>query len=119
MFMVRIILVLVMPSLASARHTEMVLAGFGKNTYLGFITLYDAELFAQSADTYSSILNEDAARFLSLYHSVSLNPEELIAGMDAILKHQHTQEKLDRLRIHRDNLHNGYEDINSGESYSL
>ena len=114
-----ILLILVMPSVVYAAIPGLVDVGNGEVRYLGFIKVYDASLYTQPDISRANILEAGTSRCLVIDYSVSLSAEDLVKGGEKVLARQHDKQRLDKIRNHIDTLHNSYQDIDSGDSYTL
>ncbi len=112
-------LVLILPTAVNGSIPGLIDVGKGQVRYLGFIKVYDASLFTDPDVVRDDILKADTSRCLVIDYSVSLSAEDLVEGGETVLARQHDKEKLDKIRNYIDSLHNSYQDIQSGDSYTL
>ncbi len=114
-----ILLILILPTLGYTAIPGLIDVGNGEVRYLGFIKVYDASLYTQPDINRSNILEAGTSRCLVIDYSVSLSAEDLVKGGEKVLARQHDKQRLDKIRNHIDTLHKSYQDIDSGDSYTL
>lgn len=105
------------PSLATL--PGLVDVGNGEVNYLHFIKVYEANLFVKPDTPQSVILDQRTSRCLVLKYAVSLSAADIIAGAEAILKKQHSQEELEKVQPNINTIHNAYTNVQNGDSYAL
>ena len=98
---------------------SMNLRGQGEVRYLGFIKVYDANLYAENASVSIDILDPDVSKCLQLNYHVSLTPENFIEGASTVLTRQHPADYLDTLDEEINQLHMAYQPVKKGDSYLL
>jgi len=109
----------ILPLSASAAPGSMNLVGSGEVFYLGFIKIYDAELYTQNPGDTSRILSPDISKCLKLDYNVSLKPSDFVKGATMVLSRQHSSDDLDLIRPHMNRLHEAYVGVSKGDSYQL
>ena len=114
-----LLFILLLPSNGMTSIPGLIDVGKGEVRYLGFIKVYDASLYTAPETIRENILQAGTSRCLVIEYSVSLSAEDLVKGGEKVLERQHEKQKLDKIRNHIDMLHSSYQDINSGDSYSL
>ena len=97
----------------------MTLLGEGEVRYLGFIKVYDAALYADTANGGQVVMDAETSRCLKLTYDVSLAVKDFVLGAETILARQHSLEGISKLRKEIDMLHAAYRDVQKGDSYSL
>lgn len=107
------------PGSAYSSISAMNLMGKGEVYYLGFIKVYDAWLYANSATTSEEILHPETSRCLKLTYDVSLEVKDFIRGAETILARQHSPEEIAKWRKEIDMVHTAYQDVEKGDSYYL
>lgn len=118
-FMLLIIFTITIPLSTRASEGGLATVGNGEVRYLGLFKVYEAQLLAPIDTPRNKILDRTTPRCLLLDYAVSLDAEDLAKGGDVVLARQQSEERLDKLREYIDILHKSYEDVQSGDSYSL
>ena len=113
------ILFFIIPAVAFGSITGLELHGKGEFRYLGFIKVYDAELYVQTPAVSEEILNGNTSRCLKMEYSVALKADDFRNSANKILSRQHAPETLERMKSEIDRLHNAYRGVGEGDSYSL
>lgn len=98
---------------------DMQLIGKGAAYYLKFIKVYDATLYSEGLAENEDILDSDVSKCLHLEYSVGVERDDFIAAANAILTRQFSLEQLSQVSTELEMLHNGYEDVEKGDSYTL
>jgi hypothetical protein len=119
LFAVIIMSVLVLPAAAVGLVDSMTLVAKGNAHYMGFIKVYDAQLYVPEKVDHDRILSTEVSKCLKLNYDVGLKPKDLIKGANIVLERQHPQEDLERIRPYVDELHNAYRAVDKGDSYTL
>ncbi len=114
-----VILFLIAPVAAFGSISGLELHGAGEFRYLGFIKVYDAELYVQDPVAAEEILDGKTSRCLNLRYSVALKADDFRKSAVKILSRQHAPEKLERVKTEIERLHNAYREVGAGDSYSL
>jgi len=119
-----LLLILLLTASTSFAKVDSLLPGLAKTgtgtiNYLGIFKVYDAELYTSPGLQSSAILNEDSSKCLVLNYDMDLSAEDIIKGANAVLKRQHDQGVLDDTSKYIDILHSNYDDVRSGDSYTL
>lgn len=107
------------PVTALAATESMILVGSGEARYLGFIKVYDAELYVQNTGETDRILSPDVSKCLKLTYDVALKPKDFVKGATLVLNRQQSVEKLDLIRPQVEKLHEAYVSVAKGDSYLL
>lgn len=104
----------------AATIDSMSLRGQGDVHYLGFIKVYDADLFTQNAaGDAADILDPSVSKCLQLRYHVSLTPENFIEGATTVLARQHPADDIEELKEQIELLHRAYQPVKKGDSYQL
>lgn len=98
---------------------KMRLHGSGTAYYLKFIKVYDASLYTETVATEEEILAGAVSKCLFLTYDVSLSQGDFIKAADSVLQRQFKKEELQKVQQEIDKLHEGYQDVKEGDSYSL
>lgn len=98
---------------------KFVQAGEGQVRYLGFIKVYDAQLYTPPDVTRKNLLGAASSRCLQLNYNVSLSAENFIEAADTILAKQHSKEALDAVHGEISQLHTSYQKVEEGDTYTL
>lgn len=98
---------------------ELTLVGTGAFHYMGLVKLYDAELLASKNAKRENLLSPDVSRCLKLDYAVDLTKDKFILAADTVLQRQHDAATLEAVRPQVDQLHAAYQDVKSGDHYTL
>ena len=93
--------------------------GQGTAYYLGFIKVYDATLYGSDFKEVNSVLSSDVSKCLHLTYDVDLEKKVFVESADTILERQFTEGQLAQVQQYINQLHDGYQDVEEGDSYSL
>lgn len=107
------------PAPAPAVPESMRLFGSGDARYLGFIKVYNAELYVQNAGETDHILSPDVSKCLKLTYEVALKPEDFVKGATLVLNRQQSSEQLGLIGPDIEKLHDAYVGVEKGDSYLL
>lgn len=107
------------PTPAQAIISTLDLQSRATLTYLGFIKVYEASLYAEHPVTERTVLQTDTSKCLRLEYAVSLDTDDFIEGAETVLNRQHSPQQLAQVRHHIDQLHRQYRDVQSGDNYTL
>ena len=113
------LMVLLAPAAAFGSISSLELHGAGEFTYLGFIKVYDAELYVRTPFSAEEILDENTSKCLKLEYNVGLKAEDFRKSAVKILSRQHVPATLERVKSEIELLHNAYREVGDGDSYSL
>lgn len=105
-------------SMASVLPT-MQQVGQGKVYYLKFIKVYDASLYRDKVEDGYDILDSRVSKCLQLVYAVDLKQKDFIRAADEVLANQFQPEELKQVAGDIRTLHGGYENVESGDRYSL
>jgi hypothetical protein len=108
-----------LPTASMAMLDDMELVGEGKAKYLGFITVYDAALYARGPIASGNILGPETSRCLKLDYAVTVSAEDFILAADTVLERQHDGGKLAAVAAEIDRLHRNYSEVGKGDTYAL
>lgn len=111
-------LLLPLPAFAVTALDGLESIGSGQARYLGFIKVYDAELYAEKNSS-GSILNADISKCLVLTYSVDLAAEDFVDAANTILQKQHDEQTLAVLSEELDAVHKNYLNVQKGDRYTL
>jgi hypothetical protein len=104
---------------ASLLDGSMVKIGQGKAYYLGFITVYNASLYSDESERSVDILDADISKCLHLEYTVDIGRKDFIMAADTVLQRQFTPDQLNLASSEIQTLHDGYRDVQEGDSYTL
>ena len=110
---------LALPAASVGLVDSMTLVAKGNARWMGFIKVYDAHLYVPEKIDQERILDTEVSKCLKLEYDVELKPEDLIKGANLVLERQHTQELLERIKPHIEELHRAYRAVDKGDSYTL
>jgi hypothetical protein len=88
-------------------------------TWLAFIKVYDAALYAQPHAQAEEVLNDNRPFSLEILYKVSLSKSQLIEGADVALGRQHSEQQRDTYQSDVDTLHTFYQDVTEGDRFRL
>lgn len=88
-------------------------------TWLAFIEVYDAALYADPETQAEQLLVADAPFSLEILYKVSLSKSQLIEGADVALGRQHTEQQRAKHQNDVDALHGFYQDVVEGDCFRL
>jgi hypothetical protein len=98
---------------------DMALKSTVTATWLAFIDVYDAALYAGTGAQASSILSDAQPFSLEIRYKVSLSKSQLIEGANVALARQHTQQQRALYQSDVDALHVFYHDVVEGDRFHL
>lgn len=98
---------------------DMQLLGKGSAYYLKFIKVYDAALYSDKLVAPEDILRSDISKCLHLQYVVGVKKDDFITAANTVLARQFTPEQLSRVADELEILHDGYQDVEKGDSYTL
>ena len=93
--------------------------GQGHAYYLKFIKVYEATLFGEGRLEETGVLSSEVSKCLHLVYSVNLSQENFVEAANTVLSRQFTAEQLASVQSDIDKLHQGYQDVKEGDSYTL
>ena len=99
--------------------SDMHKLGQGEAYYLGFIKVYDASLYSSELAGKKHILSVDVSKCLYLEYSVGVEKEDFVKAANTVLNRQFSEEQLERVNGDIEKLHQGYRDVQDGDSYTL
>ena len=114
-----VFLIFITPAAAFGSLSGLEKHGTGEFRYLGFIKVYEAELYVQTPAAAEEILDGKTSRCLKLQYSVALKADDFRKSAIKILSRQHSPETLERVKSEIERLHNAYREVGEGDSYSL
>jgi hypothetical protein len=103
----------------AAVRQDMQLLGKGAAYYLKFIKVYDAELYSETIVAPEDILLPGVSKCLHLQYAVGVKKDDFITAANTVLARQFTPEQLNKVANELDILHDGYQDVEKGDSYTL
>ncbi len=106
------------PDFQSTRG-EIELKSTATATWLVFIDIYDAALYASPNADPGTLLVGDMPFSLEIHYKVSLSKAQLIEGADVALGRQHSKQQIARYKTDVDALHNYYRDVAKGDRFRL
>lgn len=98
---------------------NMHMLGKGAAYYLKFIKVYDAELYSDQGVAPEDILRPGVSKCLHLQYVVGLKKDDFITAANTVLARQFTPEQLSKVANELEILHDGYQDVKKGDSYTL
>lgn len=93
--------------------------GQGEVYYLGFIKVYDASLYSSELAEETDILSRDVSKCLHLEYTVDIGRDDFVKAANAVLSRQFSEEQLAWANSDIESLHQGYQDVRDGDSYTL
>ncbi|MGI9571530.1 MAG: chalcone isomerase family protein [Desulfobulbia bacterium] len=118
-FLSALLFLALIPSAAIGSVDSMTLISKGDAHYMGFIKVYDAQLYAFAKQDQARILSSEVSKCLKLNYKIGLKPKDFIAGASTVLGRQHPPEYLDLIKPHVDALHSAYRAVDKGDFYLL
>ena len=103
----------------AANTQNMHLLGQGKAYYLNFIKVYDASLYSSEIMARDKILSSDVSKCLHLEYAVDVGRKDFITAANKVLQRQFGPERLQGIESELNTLHEGYRDVQEGDSYTL
>lgn len=88
-------------------------------TWLVFIEVYEAALYAQPDAQAEQVLNGNGPFSLEIIYKVSLSKSQLIEGADVALGRQHSEQQRASYQSDVDALHDFYQDVTEGDRFRL
>lgn len=113
------LLMMFMLPLEYAAAGQMIRVGSGEARYLGFIKVYDAELYADSQEDRADILSPEISKCLKLTYDVSLKSKDFVKGASMVLERQMPAEQLEMIKAQVDMLHSSYVAVEPEDYYQL
>ena len=98
---------------------EIELKSMATATWLGFIDVYDAALYAAPGVQAGQVLKVNHPFSLELHYKVSLSKSQLIDSADEVLSRQNTKNQQALYQNDIDALHGFYQDVISGDRFRL
>lgn len=108
-----------MPTLCLAEMTGLSKISTGEVRYLGLFKVYDASLYVKTGVQKKDILKPKTSRCLKLEYSMSLSIDDIIIGEEAVLKRQHSKDKVERYKEEIEKMHVVYREVKKGDNYTL
>jgi len=103
-----------------AANTEnMHLLGQGKAYYLNIIKVYNASLYSSEILPKDKILSSDVSKCLELEYAVDVTRKDFITAANKVLRRQFGPERLQGIERELNTLHEGYRDVEEGDTYTL
>ncbi len=106
-------------SSAYASTKQWPLRGKGEVRYLKMIKVYDIGLYSPSQVTAQNILEPYISKCLKLDYRVNLTVDKFKLATSKILKRQHSDEYLNKIKNPLDQLQKAYQAVKKGDSYTL
>ncbi len=105
--------------LFQATRGELELKSTATATWMVFVDVYDAGLYAEKIATPETILSHDTAISLEIRYRVDVKKSQLIEAAEVALSRQHDVEK--QLRFQNDvvALHNQYRNVTEGDRFRI
>ncbi len=98
---------------------DMHLLGKGSAYYLKFIKVYDAQLYSDKLVGPEDILQPSVSKCLHLQYVVGVKKDDFITAANTVLERQFSPEQLSKVANELETLHDGYQDVEKGDSYTL
>lgn len=121
-YLIGILLIIVLLPVAHASTMpfgQLNETGRGEAYYLRFIKVYNATLYSSDNAREDGILDGNVSKCLHLEYSVGVEQEDMIEAAWEVLKRQFSQQQLDLVKNEIEIIHQGYRDVNQGDSYAL
>jgi hypothetical protein len=93
--------------------------GQGTTYYLGFIKVYDATLYTSETAGNDNILSRDVSKCLHLEYNVDIEKNIFVESAETVLGRQFSNQQLLQVKNYIDQIHQGYQDVQEGDSYTL
>lgn len=98
---------------------DLHMLGQGEAYYLKFIKVYNATLYSNEHVEVDMILTDKVSKCLELLYAVDIDKEDFVEAANTVLQKQFSKERLATAREDIDILHQGYLDVEAGDSYTL
>jgi hypothetical protein len=102
-----------------ATRGELVLKSTATATWMVFVDVYDAGLYADSVATPETILSHDSVISLEIRYRVDVKKSQLIEAAEVALSRQHDVEKQLRFQDDVIALHNQYRNVTEGDRFRI
>ncbi|WP_159435525.1 chalcone isomerase family protein [Ectothiorhodosinus mongolicus] len=100
-------------------NQDLVLKSSGTATWMRFVRVYDAALFAPSDARVEQVLQKDVPLSLKIEYLIGVSADNIVKAADVALARQHGPEVLDRYSTHIQRLHQSYQSTEPGDRYRL
>jgi hypothetical protein len=104
---------------AKRGETELKATATATATWLVFIDVYDAGLYAEPSAQASRLLDDKRSFALEIRYKVSLSKAQLVEGADVALGRQHTEQQRALYQADVNALHGFYQDVSEGDRFRL
>jgi len=120
-YQLTILFLLLLPGWVGATNIspDLKRLGQGKVYFMSFIKVYDASLYSSELADTQGILSGDVSKCLHLEYMVDIEKSDFVKAANAVLSRQFTQEQLAGISNDIDTLHQGYRDVQDGDTYTL
>jgi|TARA_B100000795_G_scaffold99677_1_gene73297 hypothetical protein len=98
---------------------EVELKSIATATWLGFIDVYDAALYAAPEVQARQVLRGNHPFSLELHYKVSISKSQLINSADEVLSRQHTKNQRALYQSDINALHDFYQDVTKGDRFRI
>ena len=98
---------------------ELKLKSTATATWLVFIDVYDAALYAEPDGQANLLLEDDRPFSLEIRYKVALSKSQLIEGADVALSRQHSKQQRSFYQNDVNKLHYYYQDVSEGDRFRL
>jgi len=88
-------------------------------TWMTFIDVYDAALYAQADTTSDQLLTTDLPFTLEIRYKLSVKKSQLIEAAEVALTRQHDEQQLQRSQADVAALHGFYRDVEEGDRFRI
>jgi len=106
-------------SSASAYSSQWPLRAKGEVRYLRMIKVYDAALYSPQAVSADTILKPNVSKCLKLDYAVGLSVDKFRLATNKILKRQHPNTYLNKIKGPLETLQKAYKPVKKGDYYRL
>ena len=119
-----VLLLFILHGFGGAAYAQSISSGMqelgkGQAYYLKFIKVYDATLYWLESKEQKNILSSDVSKCLDLDYAVDIGKDDFIKAANSVLDRQFSQAQLAQVSKEIQTLHQGYQDVRDGDSYTL
>lgn len=98
---------------------DLLKLGKGQAYYLKFIKVYDATLYSETVEEGKSVLSSEVSKCLHIKYAVDIDQEDFVEAANTVLRRQFSQDQLALVSGDIELLHQGYQNVREGDSYTL
>jgi hypothetical protein len=112
---------MLLPALAGAStaNENLQKIGTGTSYYLKIFKIYDASLYSSDGAQDHNILSNEVSKCLHLEYDVDISKDIIVESATAALSRQFPTEVLTKFGTEIDLIHQRYQDVRKGDSYTL